>query len=129
MNPSDATAATSTPALSPPSASPSPPRNEAQPYADFKPEDAAAAVARLERLLREVRGALEARERESDHREFSIVRLVGAVCQMAAVGMFLWAIIDWVFQPLLDQTLVKAVFSGVLQFMALTAFVVSRPRI
>lgn len=128
MNPSDATATSSTSALSQPSASAGPPKKEAQPNADFKPEDAALAVARLERLLREVRGALETRERESDHREFSIVRLAGAVCQMAAMGMFLWAIIDWVFQPLLDQALVKAVFSGVLQLMALTAFVASKPR-
>lgn len=128
MIPPDAPALPSTSAPTQQSASASPPRKEAQPNADFKPEDAALAVARLEKLLREVRGALEARERESDHREFSIVRLVGAVCQMAATAMFFWAIIDWVIQPLLDQALVKAVFSGVLQIMALTALVSSRPR-
>lgn len=128
MNPLDATESTPRNAPNPSSAPPNPPKKDAQPITEFRPEDAANAVARLEKLLRDVRGALEARERESEHREFSTVRLLGAIAQMFAVGLLIWAMIDWFFQPLMDQSLVKAVFAGVLQLMAMTAFLMSRPR-
>ena len=128
MNPLDAPESTSLPAVSLPGATPVPLKKDPQSITEFKPEDAAAAVARLERLLREVRGALDAREREHEHQEFSVVRLLGAVVQMCAIGMLTWAAIDCYMQPLMDQALVKAVFAGVLQLMALTTFLVSRPR-
>lgn len=128
MNPLDVPVTPSRGPPAPPSASPSPSKPTSQPIAEPSSEDAIVAVGRLEQLLREVRGTLEARDREDVHQEFSIIRLLGVLCQMAAGGMLVWASIDWFFQPLLDQALVKAVFAGVLQLMALTSFVTSRPR-
>lgn len=123
MNPLDAPQSAPRPAA-PPAASPAtnPPTNEPQAVSEFRPEDAAAAVARLEKLLRDVRGALESREREREHREFSIILLLGLMAQMAALGVLAWGLIDWILLPLFDKALVKFVLAGVLQLMAMTAF-------
>lgn len=93
---------------------------------EFPPEDAAAALARLEGLLREIRGALDAGAREQQHRQFSIARLLGAMTQALAIGFVLWAALDWALQGESASVIVKLSFATVLQLMAVTAFYLSR---
>jgi hypothetical protein len=93
---------------------------------EFRPDEAAAALARLEGLLREIRGALDAGAREQQHRQFSIARLLGAMTQVSAVGLVLWAALDWAFQGESAAVIVKLSFATVLQLMAVTAFYLSR---
>lgn len=99
----------------------------------MRPEDAAAAIGRLEGLLREIRGALDASAREQEHREFSIARLLAAIAQGLSIGLLLWAALDWLMPGEPGQGAgqgaagLKLLFAIVLQLMALTAFYVSRP--
>ena len=106
--------------------------HEAQPASssssELRPEDAAAAIGRLEGLLREIRGALDASAREQEHREFSLVRLLAAMAQALAISLLLWAALDWLLQGESAAVVVKLSFATVLQLMALTAFYLSHPR-
>jgi hypothetical protein len=121
MNPlaSDTASAPEQPPAPPPPASGS----------DLRSEDAAAAIGRLEGLVREIRGALDASAREREHREFSIARLLAAIAQGLAIGLLLWAALDWLMPGERGEgaPVVKLLFAIVLQLMALTAFYVSRP--
>ena len=88
--------------------------------------EAAAAIGRLEGLVREIRGAFDAAARERQHREFSIARLLAAMSQALAIGLLLWAALDWLLQGESAAVIVKLSFATVLQLMSLTAFYLSR---
>lgn len=80
---------------------------------------------RFDERLASIDQRMEALTRERQHEEFSIVRLVGVVVQVAAVGALVVAVASWVFQAALGQQLVLLLLASVLQLGALTAFVVA----
>jgi hypothetical protein len=80
----------------------------------------------MERALEEIRGRLEATARARQHREFSLPRLLGALCQMLVVGLVGVALADWTYQGPSARLLVELVLAGVLQLGALTAYVLAR---
>jgi len=77
---------------------------------------------RIERVLGEIRGALDAAERERQHKEFSSLRLIGAILQVIVGGLVALAVLDWVFEAQVETLFVKLAFAAVLQLIALTAF-------
>lgn len=77
---------------------------------------------RIERVLGEIRGALDAAERERQHKEFSSLRLIGAILQVIVGGLVALAVLDWVFEARVEALFVKLAFAAVLQLIALTAF-------
>jgi len=85
-----------------------------------------AVLERMERVLSETRGRLEAAERSQRHREFSLARFAGALLQAVVVGLIIGALSDWAYEAPPAQQLVKLAFAGVLQLAALTAFIVAR---
>jgi hypothetical protein len=91
---------------------------------DFVP-DATVTLERMEKLLSQIRGALDADARDGEHRGFSIRRLIGAVLQVTVAGLVALALLDWLLQAPVDSLLVKLAFAAVLQLSALTAFVLS----
>jgi hypothetical protein len=98
---------------------------------ELRPEEAAAAIGRLEGLVREIRGALDASAREQEHREFSVARLLAAVAEALAIGFLLWAALNWLMATEPGEggaIVIKLLFATVLQLMALTAFFLSRPQ-
>lgn len=83
----------------------------------------------MEKHLSQIRGALDAAARESEHREFSIGRLIGAILQVIVAGLVALALLDWLLaapSDSLDSLFIKLAFAAVLQLSALTAFVLSR---
>lgn len=90
-----------------------------------QPDDTASALARIEHLLSEIRGCLDALERERRHRPFSPWRTVGAVLQVAAAGLTILVVMDWVFQRPPAPLFTKAALALILQLGALTALLVS----
>ncbi len=82
--------------------------------------------ARVERLLEEIRGALDARARDKRYKEFSATRLVGAVLQALVVGLMAWSLSDWVFQLPAEGLFIKLAFAAVLQLIAMTALLMSK---
>jgi ABC-type transport system involved in cytochrome bd biosynthesis fused ATPase/permease subunit len=96
--------------------------------AEGLPPDVAPAFERMERLLRQIRGALDTTAREAKYRDFSALRLVGAILQVFVVGLVVMALLDWIFAASAGSLLIKLAFATVLQLSALTAFVVSRQR-
>jgi len=98
---------------------------ETERRADLIP-DATVTLERMERLLGQIRGALDATARDAEHREFSIGRLIGAVLQVIVAGLVGLALLDWLLQAPTDSLLVKLAFAAVLQLSALTAFLVAR---
>lgn len=91
-------------------------------------DDAVSALTRMEHVLREIRGSLDAEAREKQHREFSWLRLTGSVFQVLTGGLTAWALLDCVFQAHAETVFIKLAFAGVLQLMALTAFLMTRDR-
>lgn len=87
--------------------------------------DAVKTLERMERVLGEIRGALDASAREERHKEFSPIRLVGAIVQVIVVGLLGLAVVDWIFEASFDTQFVKLAYAAVLQLTALTAFVVA----
>ena len=77
---------------------------------------------RIERVLGEIRGVLDAAERERQHKEFSSLRLIGAILQVIVGGLVALAVLDWVFEAQVEALFVKLAFAAVLQLIALTAF-------
>lgn len=92
------------------------------------PPDAAAALQRVEKLLGDIRGALDATARERAHHEYSPRRLIGAILQVIVVGLTLLALLDWLLDAAVEGLLVKLAFAAVLQLAALTAFLISREK-
>ena len=113
---------------------PDPPDESLPPPAsagELAPQEAAAAIGRLEGLVREIRGALDASAREQEHREFSIARLFAAIAQALSIGFLLWAALNWMMPADGGEggvIVIKLLFATVLQLMALTAFYMSRQR-
>jgi hypothetical protein len=81
---------------------------------------------RIERAVDEIRGRLETTARAQQHREFSLPRLLGALCQMLVVGLVGVALADWTYQGPSARLLVELALAGVLQLGALTAYVLAR---
>jgi len=90
------------------------------------PADVTHTFERMEKLLAQIRGTLDAAAREGEHRELSYGRLVGGVLQVVVAGLVVMALLDWLLQGVVNSLFVKLAFAGVLQLSALTAFVVSR---
>ena len=88
--------------------------------------DLAASLARLEQVLGDIRGQLEALSRARRHREFSPARLCGVVLQVLAAAFVVLAGADWIYQAPPATQLVKLLFSLVVQLGALTAFLLAR---
>jgi hypothetical protein len=87
--------------------------------------DATATLERMEKLLNQIRGTLDAAARAGEHREFSVGRTVGWVLQIIVAGLVVLALLDWLLAAPTDSLLVKLAFAAVLQLSALTAFLVS----
>jgi hypothetical protein len=85
------------------------------------PADVAASLTRIEKLLSEIRGSLDATARERGFEEFSILRMIGAVLQVFVVALVLFAAFDWMSRVPVADLAVKLWFAVVLQLMALTA--------
>ncbi len=85
--------------------------------------EALAILRRVETLLAEIRGRLDASTRERRYQQFSVAQLIGWFVQLLALGVAVAAIVNWVYGEarLVDQV-VTLVFAGVLQLGALTAF-------
>lgn len=81
---------------------------------------------RIERLLFEIRGRLETKERAGRHQQFSLGRLLGSLLEVLVVVVTIWTVADWVYQAPPGGQLVKLAFAGVVQLGALTAFVLAR---
>ncbi len=94
-----------------PAETPSPSANEVLPV-----------LQRIDRVLGEIRGALDATERERQHKEFSSLRLIGAILQVVVGGLVALAVLDWIFEARVEALFVKLAFAAVLQLIALTAF-------
>ena len=92
------------------------------------PGDVAGAFERMEKLLSQIRGSLDSTAREARYREFSMLRLVGAVLEVFVAGFVILALLDWFFTAPTNKLLVKLAFAAVLQLAALTAFIVSREK-
>jgi hypothetical protein len=90
------------------------------------PEDVTRTFERMERLLGQIHGALDAGVRERKHRELSHGRLAGAVLQVIVAGLVVLALLDWLLHGAVNSLFVKLAFAIVLQLAALTAFVLSR---
>jgi hypothetical protein len=97
---------------------------ETEERADLIP-DATVTLERMEKLLSQIRGALDAAARAGEHREFSIGRTAAWVLQIIVAGLVVLALLDWLLEAPTDSLLVKLAFAAVLQLSALTAFVVS----
>ncbi len=80
---------------------------------------------RVEERLASIDRRLETLTRDGQHEDFSVVRLVGVIVQVAAIGAFVVAIASWAFQAALGQQLVLLLLASVLQIGALTAFIVA----
>jgi hypothetical protein len=89
-------------------------------------EELLPALRRIERLLVDIRGHLEATARAHRHRDFSLSRLVAALLQALVVGLVIAALADWAYQTPPGAQLVKLAFAGVLQLGALTALVLAQ---
>ena len=82
--------------------------------------------ARVERLLEEIRGALDAKARDDRYKEFSVTRMAGSVLQALVVGLMAWSLSDWVFQLPAEALFIKLGFAAVLQLTAMTALLMSK---
>ncbi len=80
---------------------------------------------RVEKLLREIRDLLDVSARESQYKDFAMMRAAGAVLQAIVVGLLLWALSDAFFHAGAGAILVKLQFATLLQLGALTAFYLS----
>ena len=103
-----------------------------KPAAPDSPVEADVLLARIEKSLSEVRAHMNASARESRHKEFSFTLLAGGIAQAIVLALLIWALSDMIFMDgssgeTVGLPLVKLAFAGVLQLVALTAFVASRP--
>ncbi len=82
----------------------------------------------MERLLAEIRGALDAAARDAEHRPFSIAATVGAILQVVVGGLVVLSLVDWALGASAPTIMLKLAFAAVFQLATLTAFVVARGR-
>ncbi|MBU0639563.1 MAG: hypothetical protein KKB50_11915 [Planctomycetes bacterium] len=83
-------------------------------------------LGRIEDLLGQIRGELDATARDRQHKDFSATRLLGTCVQALVVALLAWALSDWIFQISGEALLIKLAFAAVLQLVALTALTVAR---
>ena len=108
---------------------PAPALPEANPGTADEHEESPAVLRRIERLLFEIRGRMESTARSERYREFSLARLSGTIAQFVVIALLIMAVVDWV-NPQIPPggQLVRLAFAGVLQLVALTAFILSRDK-
>lgn len=123
-DPANPTAAASLPPPGPAPARPDP--DPAPPNSPAPAEGLRESVARIESLVREVRTTFETHVREERHEDFSYLRMVGVILQVAAAGLLLLAGLDWLYQREQVGLFIKAIFALVIQAMAATALLMSR---
>jgi hypothetical protein len=90
------------------------------------PDEMLAVLRRIERALEEIRGRLETTARAQQHREFSLARLLAALCEALAVGLVIIALAGWIYDVPPGKLLVELALAGVLQLGALTAGLMGR---
>ena len=83
---------------------------------------------RIERMLDEMRGHLDAQLRERRHQSFSALRLIGALVQVLVCGLLVYAAITWVSQGSDRALFASLAFAIALQLLALTAFLADERR-
>lgn len=83
------------------------------------------ALRHIEGALDDIRTALDAHLRERQHRDFSLARFAGAISQAVVIGILAWAASDCFFGIAGETILIKLGFAGVLQLVAMTAFVLA----
>lgn len=113
----------------PPAADRGPGTGEAKPPPADATQEAAATLVRIEQVLGDIRGRLDALDRERRYRSFSLALLAAAVLQALVIGFLLAALADWLFYSDTVQAgavLVKLGFAAVLQLAALTGFAAGR---
>ncbi len=77
--------------------------------------------------LEAIQERIDARDRVSQHREFSIARMMAPILQAVVVGLAAWAASDWAFSSDPMWIIVKLGFAAVLQIGVLAA-VLAAPR-
>jgi hypothetical protein len=103
------------------------PRTTEQPREYHQPpEDVNRTFERMEQLLGQIHGALDAGVREREHRELNYARLIGGVLQVIVAALVALAVLDLLLHGVVNALIVKLAFAMVLQLGALTAFVISR---
>lgn len=83
----------------------------------------------LNRNVDVIRGIVEQATRERGYREVSFIRLAAILAQILVAALLVMAASDVVFDPSLARptpTIVKLLFAGVLQLIAMTAFLTVR---
>jgi hypothetical protein len=91
-------------------------------------DDLEARVGRIESMVRDIRAYADLRIRESQHADYSIVRILAGVLQGLAAVVFLWCVVEYAFVTASSYSVVaiKGLFAVVLQLMALTALLWDR---
>jgi len=126
LDPDGPAAAAASPASEAPQAAPPPASDTPDAPARDPEADALLTLQRIERLLRDIRGALDGAAHESAHRHYSLARLIGAILEVIVVGLVALAVLDWLLQAPPASLLTKLAFAAVLQLSALTALLVAR---
>ena len=83
-------------------------------------------VQHVDRALAEIRGKLDQADRESQHKEFSPARMIGACVQVLAAGFAVSALWDWLIAGDAVALLPKLGFALLMQLGALTAYTAAR---
>lgn len=104
---------------------PTPPEPPQKPPGDEPPPTVERLLERIEALLSELRGVIDARTREQEHQRFSPALLIGTALQMLCVGLLVLAVMDWVFNATDRAKLMKLAYGGMLQLMACAAFLLA----
>ncbi len=95
---------------------------------DQLPDDINRSFERMEKLLSQIHGALDANVRESEHREFSSWRLGAYFIQILVLSLIVLALLDWILQGPVAELFVKLAFAGVLQLCAITVFLLTHTK-
>ncbi len=95
---------------------------------DPLPAGTAGARADAASTLQEILAFLRAAERRSRGEDYSLRRLVGAVLQIVAVGVLIWAVFAVLRNEPLGVQMVRLLLAVVLQLMALTFFMLDTRR-
>jgi D-glycero-D-manno-heptose 1,7-bisphosphate phosphatase len=75
-------------------------------------------------LLREILAFLRTVDRRSQAEDFSLARLIGAVVQILALGMLIWAVFAIMGNDDPSVQLIRLTLAVLLQLMALTCFII-----
>lgn len=86
------------------------------------------AIERLEKVAREIRGLLDARQREDWRKDLTVWRVIAIVLEIIVVGLIVLALFDGLLQAPLGAAILKLAFAMALQLVALTAFLAPREK-